>query len=191
MDKLDGVVIDHIEREFLDPSRLEIVLSALLDRRQERSERRREHIAEPNKRSAETELRLKRLYDAIEAGVADLDDPALKGRIDGLRAIRDQAKADSERAQAMLESSTKQAITPQMVERDSPPPCASGCGSTVAATGAITCAPLPSASRLPSARCSSKDRKTSFCAPLPPSEAETGVPSSVLKWRRRRDSNPR
>jgi hypothetical protein len=172
MDKLDGVVIDHIEREFLDPSRLEIVLSALLDRRQERSERRREHIAEPNKRSAETELRLKRLYDAIEAGVADLDDPALKGRIDGLRAIRDQAKADSERAQAMLESSTKQAITPQMVERDSPPPRASGCGSTVAATGAITCAPSPSASRLPSARCSSKDRMTSFCAPLPPSEAE-------------------
>jgi site-specific DNA recombinase len=75
MDKLDGVVIDHIEREFLDPSRLEIVLSAVLDRRQERSERRREQIAEPNKRSAETELRLKRLYDAIEAGVADLDDP--------------------------------------------------------------------------------------------------------------------
>jgi site-specific DNA recombinase len=78
MDKLDGVVIDHIEREFLDPSRLEIVLSALLDRRQERSERRREHIAEPNKRSAETELRLKRLYDAIEAGVADLDDPGVE-----------------------------------------------------------------------------------------------------------------
>ena len=55
-----------------------------------------------NKRAAETELRLKRLYDAIEAGVADLDDPALKDRIDGLRALRDQAKVDSERAQAML-----------------------------------------------------------------------------------------
>src|SRR5262249_41291325 len=63
MEKLDGVVIDHIEREFLDPSRLEIVLSAVLDRRQERGEHRREHIAELNKRAAETELRLKRLYD--------------------------------------------------------------------------------------------------------------------------------
>jgi len=88
MDKLDGVVIDHIEREFLDPSRLEIVLSAVLDWRQERSERCREHIAELNKHSAETELRLKRLYDAIEAGVSDLDDPALKDRIEGLRALR-------------------------------------------------------------------------------------------------------
>ncbi|WP_204279952.1 hypothetical protein, partial [Serratia marcescens] len=67
-------------------------------------------------------LRLKRLYDAIEAGLTDLDDPALKDRIDGLRAPRDQAKVDSERAQAMLESSTNQAITPQMVERSPPPP---------------------------------------------------------------------
>ncbi|ABC22508.1 hypothetical protein F11_08795 [Rhodospirillum rubrum F11] len=30
-------------------------------------------------------MRLKRLYDAIEAGVADLDNPALKDRIDGLK----------------------------------------------------------------------------------------------------------
>lgn len=117
MEKLDRVVIDHIERECLDPARLEIVLSAVLDRTQERSERRREHIAELNKRAAETELRLKRLYDAIEAGVTDLDDPALKDRIEGLRTLRDQAKADSERAQAMLDSSTQQAITPQMVQR--------------------------------------------------------------------------
>ncbi len=49
-------------------------------------------IAELNRRAAESETRLKRLYDAIEAGVADLDDPALKDRIDGLTAIRDQAK---------------------------------------------------------------------------------------------------
>ena len=76
----------------------------MLDRRQERTERRREHIAELNKRAAEADLRLKRLYDAIETGVADLDDPALKERIAGLKAIRDQAQADAERAQAMLES---------------------------------------------------------------------------------------
>jgi hypothetical protein len=48
----------------------------LLDRRQERSDRRREHIAELNKRAAEADLRLKRLYDTIETGVADLGDPA-------------------------------------------------------------------------------------------------------------------
>jgi hypothetical protein len=37
MNKLDGVVIHHSEREFLASSRLEIVLSAVLERRQERS----------------------------------------------------------------------------------------------------------------------------------------------------------
>ena len=51
-----------------------------------------------NKRAAETDLRLKPLYDAIETGVADLDDPAMKERIAGLKAIRDQAQADAERA---------------------------------------------------------------------------------------------
>jgi hypothetical protein len=48
-------------------------------------------FAELHKRAAETELRLKRLYDAIESGVADFDDPALKERISNLKALRDQA----------------------------------------------------------------------------------------------------
>jgi site-specific DNA recombinase len=93
------------------------VLASVLDRRQERTERRREHIAELNKRAAETNLRLKRLYDAIESGVADLEDPALKERIAGLKAIRDQAQTDAERAQATAESAGQQAITPVMVQK--------------------------------------------------------------------------
>jgi site-specific DNA recombinase len=62
-------------------------------------------------------LRLKQLYDAIETGIADLDDPALKERIASLKAIRDQAHADAERAAAMLESSGQQTITLQMVRK--------------------------------------------------------------------------
>ena len=115
MDKLDDLVASHLEDQLLQPERLETILASVLDRRQEQSERRREHIAELNKRAVESELRLKRLYDAIEAGVADIDDPALKDRIDGLKAIRDQAKADAERAQAMLDNSGAKAITPQLV----------------------------------------------------------------------------
>ena len=92
--------------------------ASVLDRREEHAERRREHIAELNKRAAESELRLKRLYDAIESGVADLDDPALKDhRIDGLKAIRDQAKADADRAQAMLQNTGQKAVTPQMLRK--------------------------------------------------------------------------
>ncbi len=115
MDKLDDLVASHLEDRLLQPERLETILATVLDRRQERSERQHEHIGELNRRAAESEARLKRLYDAIEAGVADLNDPALKDRIDGLKAIRDQAKADAERAQAMLENSGSKAVTPQMV----------------------------------------------------------------------------
>lgn len=86
-----------------------------LHRREERADRRREHIAELNRRAAETELRLKRLYEAIEAGVADLNDPALKERVVALGALRNQAQIDSERAQAMLESSGSMAVTPAVL----------------------------------------------------------------------------
>ena len=117
MEKLDDLVAGHLESQLLQPERLEAILASVLDRRQEQGERRREHIAELNKRATESELRLKRLYDAIEAGVADIHDPALKDRIDGLKAIRDQASADAERAQAMLDGSGAKAITPQMVRK--------------------------------------------------------------------------
>jgi site-specific DNA recombinase len=117
MDKLDDLVASHLEERLLQPEPLETILATVLDRRQERSERQREHIAELNRRAAESEARLKRLYDAIEAGVADLGDPALKDRIDGLKAIRDQAKVDAERAQAMLQHSGNQALSPQMLSR--------------------------------------------------------------------------
>ena len=77
------------------------------------AERRREL----NKRAAEADLRLKRLYDAIESGVADLDDPALRERIAGLKSVRDQAQADMERTAAALESAGQRTITPAMVQK--------------------------------------------------------------------------
>jgi len=100
-----------------EPERLETILAAVLDRRQDRSQRQRTHISELTKRTTETKLRLRRLCDAIEEGVADLDGPALKERVEGLNAIRDQARADADRARAMLEHSGSQAITPQMLTR--------------------------------------------------------------------------
>jgi site-specific DNA recombinase len=117
MEKLDHFVAAYIEDRLLQPERLEEVLATVLDRRQERAERRREHIAELNQRTAEADLRPKRLYDAIESGVADLDDPALKDRIAGLKPIRDQAQAEAERASAALDCAGQQTITPAMVRR--------------------------------------------------------------------------
>ena len=117
MDKLDNLVAGHIEHRLLAPERLEEVLASVLDRRQERTERRREHIAELNKRATEADLRLKRLYDAIETGVADLNEPGLKVRIAGLQAIRDQSQADALRAQAALDSAAQQPITTAVLRK--------------------------------------------------------------------------
>ncbi|MFZ5617700.1 MAG: recombinase family protein [Pseudomonadota bacterium] len=115
MTKLDHLVADHIGDRLLQPERLETILASVLDRRQERTERRREHLAELNRRITETDQRLNRLYDAIEAGVADLDDPALKERIAGLKALRDQANADAERTQASLDNDGNQAVGVDMI----------------------------------------------------------------------------
>ncbi|MHC5308027.1 recombinase family protein [Bartonella sp. LJL80] len=117
MDKLDTLVSDHLERHILQPARLETILHTVLDRRQEHTEERRGQITELNKKAAETEARIKRLYDAIETGVADLDDPDLKERIHQLKALRDAARAESARITAMLDSSQKKAITAQMLEQ--------------------------------------------------------------------------
>jgi len=93
----------------------EQLLSHVLDRRTERAERRKLHIAELRKRAAEADAKLKRLYDAIENGIADLSDPMLKDRIAELKATRDQARLDAERAQDAIERD-RPTITPEALK---------------------------------------------------------------------------
>src|SRR6202035_4355563 len=93
-------------------SRLEKILSSVLDRREERTERQATHIAELRKRATEADAKLKRLYDATENGVTDLSDVMLKDRITELKAIRDQARADTERAVGAINRQGP-TITPQ------------------------------------------------------------------------------
>ena len=115
MEKLDSLVAEHIEQRLLQPKRLEQILSRVLDRREERAERRTTHIAELRKRAAEAEAKLKRLYDAIENGIADVSDPMLKERVTELKAIRDQARADAERAEGAIDR-LGPSITPQALK---------------------------------------------------------------------------
>ena len=190
MEKLDDLVVNHLEKQLLQPERLETVLAAALDRREEHAERRREHIAELNKRSAESELRLKRLYDAIEAGVADLNDPALKDRIDGLKAIRDQAKADAERAQAMLQNTGQKAVTPQMLRKFA----ATARDRIRLERGGYRRDHLRAlAQRVEVAEGEVRimGSKSRLLQTLVAGSGVNSVPTQGLKWRRRRDSNPR
>jgi site-specific DNA recombinase len=113
MEKLDSVVVEHIEHRLLQPKRLEEVLSAVLHRRKERTERRTTHIAELRKRATEAEAKLKRFYEAIE--IADVSDPLLKERVTELKSVRDQARADAERAEGALDRAGP-SITPQALK---------------------------------------------------------------------------
>jgi site-specific DNA recombinase len=115
MEKLDSLVAEHIEQRLLQPKRLEQILSRVLDRREDRAKRRTAHIAELRKRASEADAKLKRLYDAIENGIADLSDPMLKERVTELKAIRDQARADAERADGALDR-LGPSITPQALK---------------------------------------------------------------------------
>ena len=194
MDKLDHLVADHLEKRLLQPERLEVILAGVLDRRQERTERRREHLVELHKRITETEQRLNRLFDAIESGVANPADSGLKERIAGLTAIRDQARADAERAQAALDNAGNQAITPDMVE-------------TFAQTARQRMRLENGGYRRDHLRAlaqrvevadkevrivgSKSELLQTLVAAAGVSPAANGVRSSVLKWRARRDSNPR
>ena len=72
---------------------------------EERGERRTTHIAELRKRVSEADTKLKRLYDAIENGIADVSDPMLKEHVTELKAIRDQARLDAERAEGAIDRS--------------------------------------------------------------------------------------
>jgi len=75
----------------------------VLDRREERAKSRATHITQLRKRATEADAKLKRLYDAIENGIAEVSDPILKERVTELKAIRDQARADAERAEGALD----------------------------------------------------------------------------------------
>src|SRR5690606_29946666 len=161
-----------------------------LDRREEHAERRREHIAELDKRSAESELRLKRLYDAIESGVADLNDPALKDRIDGLKAIRDQAKVDSDRAQAMLQNSGQKAVTPQMLKK-----FATTARQRIRLEGGgyrrDHLRALAQRVEVAEGEVRIMGSKSRLLQALTGKNGANSVPPQGLKWRRERDSNPR
>ena len=165
----------------------------MLDRRKERAERRTSHIAELRKRASEADAKLKRLYDAIENGIADISDPMLKDRVTELRAIRDQARADAERAEDALDR-LGPSITPRALKAFAR---AARKGMRTESGGyrrdhlrALAQRVEVDAKEVRIMGAKSVLLRTLVAA----SSAKTagfGVPSSVPKWRARRDSNSR
>jgi hypothetical protein len=133
------------------------------------------------------------LRPATEARSLDLDRHrrlARAYRIDSLEAIRDQAKADAERAHAMLENSGKNAVTTQMVR-------------TFAETARQTIRREGGGYRRDHLRALAQrvevaerevrimGLKSRLLQTLVANSGANAVPTQGLNWRREWDSNPR
>lgn len=116
MEELDTKVVSYMEDRLLEPARLEELLSGLIRRRDDQTERQKGRVTELKRQAADAEAKLTRLYEAIENGLADLGDSNLKGRISELKRVRDAARADAERAEGRRESGETR-ITPELLHR--------------------------------------------------------------------------
>ncbi|MGE3363940.1 MAG: recombinase family protein [Rhizobiaceae bacterium] len=115
MAELDGLVVEHVERRLLEPTRLRQALGGLMGMRKAHAEKEKERVEALRRQAGDAESKLTRLYEAIENGLAELDDPNLKGRIAELKRIRDAARSDVERAEARDTNGAE--ITPAALEQ--------------------------------------------------------------------------
>lgn len=115
MDVLDDKVVGCLEELLLEKGHLEELLAGVLERREAHADNLKDRIVALRKQAADAEAKLTRLYEAIENGLAELDDSNLKGRIAELKRMRDSARADADRAEDRGEGKTNQ-ITPELLE---------------------------------------------------------------------------
>lgn len=104
----------HLADRLLDPQRLGAMLASLASGRAARASAVDERIVTLEREAYEVNERLRRLYKAMEAGVAEMDD-ILKDRIIALKADRDRVYSALERARSGVRPSVN--ISPIVVER--------------------------------------------------------------------------
>jgi hypothetical protein len=97
MHYLDDLVLSALEEKVFAPEHIAELLSALIARRSERGVAVNGRLLSLQGEVQAAEDKLKRLYQAIEDGIAELDD-ILKERITALKAQRERAQAALERA---------------------------------------------------------------------------------------------
>jgi hypothetical protein len=113
MDKLDGLVTDHLVERLFHPERLAEILGALTARRAEKAESVNRRVMALQREMTDAEGKLKRLYRLVEDGTTDVDD-VLKDRLNDLKAERDRAKAALETAKQQVPGIR---IDPALIDR--------------------------------------------------------------------------
>ena len=114
MDKLDGLVTQHLGDRLFNPERLAAILSGLSTRRAEKAESVSNRIMALQREVTDAEEKLKRLYRLVEDGLTDLDE-VLKDRLGDLKADHGRAKSALDAAKSQLAPAIS--IDPALIER--------------------------------------------------------------------------
>lgn len=113
MDRLDNAVTERLADDLLTPQRMESLLAGLMERQTARDADHAQRLTTLRGKLSDAEDRLKRLYQAIENGIADPADPTLKDRIATIKTERDIAQVAFDRAVAELQPGAR--ITPDKI----------------------------------------------------------------------------
>ena len=92
MDKLDGLVVEHMSERLFAPERLRHLLKEYLDRSVSAQAGRRERLRQLKVESTETEGRLKKLLALVETGVMQPDDTVFTERLAQIRLQRHETE---------------------------------------------------------------------------------------------------
>ncbi len=90
MEKFDELILTHLTDRILTPGRLQVLMTELRKRNQAAKETESQTIKALEAQLKGAEDRLRRLYEAIEAGVVELDE-TLRGRVQALKASKESA----------------------------------------------------------------------------------------------------
>jgi site-specific DNA recombinase len=90
MDRLDNLVIDEFVNRVLVPARLRILVEGHLARTGQETAKRAVRLDALRREATEVEKAFTGLLGMVEKGLLDMDDPALKPRLDALKARRAQ-----------------------------------------------------------------------------------------------------
>jgi hypothetical protein len=102
MERLDEAVTERIGEQLLTPERVTELLRGLMNRQTKRDADLAGRLTALRGKLTEAEGRLNRLYQAIENGIADPNDPTLTDRVAAVKTARDIARAVFDRAVAEM-----------------------------------------------------------------------------------------
>lgn len=102
MERLDDAVTERIGAQLLTPERVGELLRGLMNRQTKRDADLASRLSALRGKLTDAEGRLGRLYQAIENGIADANDPTLKDRVAAIKTERDIAQATFDRAVAEM-----------------------------------------------------------------------------------------